>query len=227
MERYERARERWEQLSGRQEQLERELAAFSLNAGYHSAKLENPEISFCALRELLTYGTMTDYVLSEETRAQIMGLAAASRRATEAMSRRELPAPELALALNTMLAAESGALPGVKAGLEAPLRELFDEVNAYDGPSVLKAGAYLHGALLFLSPFDRFNGRAARMLTNVYLVAKGHPPLIFFCYDRRIYCDCVVEYFEHEELMPLYHFMQYETGRTWIGALRDTAATRG
>ena len=55
MERYERARDRWEQLSGRQEQLERELAAFSLNAGYHSAKLENPEISFCALRELLTF----------------------------------------------------------------------------------------------------------------------------------------------------------------------------
>ena len=227
MERYERAREQWDKLTADPERWREELAAYTLSAGYHSAKMENQEISFCALRELLTYGKMGDYALSDETRAQTSGVAAASRRAAEVMQQHALPTPEMALAFNTMLGAGSGAEYGVKRGLSDPLQELLDEVNAYDGPCILKAGAYLHGALLFLNPFDRFNGRTARLLTNCYLVAKGHPPLVFFCYDRRIYCDCVVEYFRKEELTPLYHFMQYETGRTWVGAARGAAISRG
>ncbi len=224
MERYDFALEKWEKLTEDAQVLQQELSAFALSAGYHSAKLENPAVSFCALRELLTYGTMGDYALDSQTRAQISGVAAASRRMIEAMQRRELPQSELALQINTMLSAGSGAVYGIKPGLSASLRELFEEVNAYKGPHVLKAGTYLHGALLFMNPFDRFNGRTARILANCYLVAKGHPPVVIFCYDRKIYCECVAEYFEREELTPLFHFMQYETGCTWANALRHAPA---
>ena len=227
LEYYDDAVDFWKRLSEDPAEMRRQLSGFVFRAAYHSAKLENPEISFCALRELLTYGKMGNYEISEETRAQISGLAAASQRAFDAMVNRELPSRELALALNTMLIAGSGSPSGIKPGLARPMQEILEEVNAYNGMSVLKASAYLHGALLYLNPFDRFNGRTVRMLTNCYLVAKGHPPLVIFCYDRKFYCESVVAYFEKEELEPLWNFLQYETARTWSDATRGAAASHG
>ena len=59
------------------------------------------------------------------------------------------------------------------------------------------------------------NGRVGRTLMNYYLMTHGHPPLIIFDDDKKLYFECLQKYDESEILEPLHGFLEYETEKTW------------
>ena len=215
LERYEKALEAWQALdaAGRGAR-EKELTEFGVRFAYHSVRLERQETSFCAARQIFL-GTLPPERRAEEALAPLFAEHECWLLFGQCAGGRPVDA-ELALALNAALCRGLEKESGLKPEAADGLAELLREVGSYTGPSILKAGTYLHAAFLYDCPFGRYNGRTARWLLNCYLISRGHPPLVFFCYDRRMYYECMVRYFEQEELEPLYNFLQYEAGRSWL-----------
>lgn len=56
-----------------------------------------------------------------------------------------------------------------------------DKLNPID------KSAYLHHKFVEIHPFVNGNGRAARLLTNLYLIQKGFPPIVLKVEDREKY----------------------------------------
>ena len=104
--------------------------------------------------------------------------------------------------------------------VETELRELLGEVNGYSGKDMLKAASYFHARFENIHPFADGNGRAGRTLLNYYLMINGHPPLIVYEEDKKLYYECLNAYDEKEELRPLTEFFRYETEKTWEKTLQ-------
>ena len=99
--------------------------------------------------------------------------------------------------------------------VETELKNLFAEINEYNGENVLKASAYLHARFEYIHPFADGNGRVGRTLINYYLMTHDHPPLIVYYEDKRIYFECLQKYDETEEINPLCEFFKYGIQKTW------------
>ena len=55
----------------------------------------------------------------------------------------------------------------------------------------VEIAAYLHYKLVEIHPFSDGNGRVARLLTNLYLIQKGYPPIVLKKENRRNYYKCL------------------------------------
>lgn len=55
----------------------------------------------------------------------------------------------------------------------------------------VETAAFQHHRLVEIHPFTDGNGRVARLLTNLYLIAKGYPPIVLRTEDRRKYYRCL------------------------------------
>ncbi len=64
--------------------------------------------------------------------------------------------------------------------------ELIGKVAERKGHSV-ETAAYLHHGFVEIHPFTDGNGRVARLLTNLYLMAHGYPPVVLKTGDRGRY----------------------------------------
>lgn len=51
----------------------------------------------------------------------------------------------------------------------------------------VETAAYLHHRFVEIHPFIDGNGRVARLLTNLYLIARGYPPIVLKTEDRKKY----------------------------------------
>lgn len=107
---------------------------------------------------------------------------------------------------------EVGAAPE---DVETELSELLAELAENEGKDILKLGAYLHARFEYIHPFADGNGRVGRTLLNYFLMINGHPPVIIYDEDKRLYYETLEKYDEEEELLPLYEFLKYETEKTW------------
>jgi Fic family protein len=79
---------------------------------------------------------------------------------------------------------------------------------------VLKA-AFVHHAFVEIHPFVDGNGRVARLITNLYLMWQGYPPVVLRKEDRRRYYRCLAQA-DEGNLCPLAEF---------IGAALDGSLT--
>ncbi len=66
--------------------------------------------------------------------------------------------------------------------------EMLANVKNMKGHDVAIA-AYLHHRFVEIHPFSDGNGRVARLLTNLYLMKKGYPPIVLKKEDRNKYYD--------------------------------------
>lgn len=57
--------------------------------------------------------------------------------------------------------------------------------------SPIKKAAYIHHELVRIHPFVDGNGRVSRLLTNLYLMERGYPPIILKKTDREKYYDAL------------------------------------
>ena len=70
------------------------------------------------------------------------------------------------------------------------MTEMLDSVSEMKGHDVITA-AYLHHKFVEIHPFSDGNGRVARLLTNLYLMKNGYPPIILKKEDRLKYYSCL------------------------------------
>ncbi|MCK5644634.1 MAG: Fic family protein [Gammaproteobacteria bacterium] len=68
--------------------------------------------------------------------------------------------------------------------------EMLDIVKEMKEHDVAVA-TYLNHRFVEIHPFSDGNGRVARLLTNLYLIKKGYPPIIMKKEDRGKYYDCL------------------------------------
>ena len=64
--------------------------------------------------------------------------------------------------------------------------ELIEDIAQYNGHPV-EVAALLHHGFVKFHPFIDGNGRVSRLLTNLYLIAQGYPPIVLKIEDRKKY----------------------------------------
>lgn len=103
---------------------------------------------------------------------------------------------------------------------ETAVRELLSEVNAYLGHALsanaaLTCATYLHAQLVDIHPFADGNGRMARLVQNMYLIALDHPPIVQRAEDKMAYFGALDAFHEEGMLEALEQFNRVETCLTW------------
>ena len=64
--------------------------------------------------------------------------------------------------------------------------DYLQKINAMEEYSLIVAG-FIHHRFVEIHPFIDGNGRVARLLTNLYLIGKGYPPMVLKKEDRTKY----------------------------------------
>lgn len=64
--------------------------------------------------------------------------------------------------------------------------ELIGKINTSEMHPV-ETAAFLHHGFARIHPFVDGNGRAARLLTNLYFITRGYPPIVLRFGDRGKY----------------------------------------
>lgn len=70
----------------------------------------------------------------------------------------------------------------------------------------LKKAAIIHHRLVWIHPFFDGNGRVARILTNLFFMPEGYPPIVLKQEQRKIYYQ-VLHQADHGNLSPLAMFI--------------------
>ncbi len=218
MDKYERAIDRWRNQSLLTEgDYANALAEFEILFSYHSGHLDNEGVTFSDTRDIFLEGTVSDYSGPVSTLREIWNY----KRGCELLRNRLCEGRPMSVDLCCDLF-ETLAQGMEDAELERPLpddkdrlRDVLEEVGAYTGDRILKAGTYLHAAINYLGTFGHYSACISRMLLNYYLMSRNHPPIVIYSFDGDIYRDCLTRFSELEELGPLYKFFQYETEKLW------------
>ncbi len=224
--------------------LDKYLDSFRILFAFHSGKIENEEITYQDTREIFENGKVFGYSGSPRTLFEQQNQKLCYEFLKEKIVKREPLSVELVKGIHRILMAgtyderryivneerpgefkKHDYVTGVHEvgsaadSVEMELTALIDELNEYGGKDILKASTYLHSRFEYIHPFADGNGRVGRTLMNYYLMIQGHPPLIIYNEDKRVYFECLQKYDETEELNPLYEFLKYETEKTWERAL--------
>ncbi|MGI6783341.1 MAG: Fic family protein [Aminivibrio sp.] len=229
--------------------LDKYLHSFRVLFAYHSGKIENEEITWHDTREIFENGRVTGFtgnprVLFEQQNQKLcyeyLKEKIAARAPLDLRLVREVHLMLTAGTYDERRYIERGERPGdfkrhdyvtgihevgaAPEDAEREVAELLAEVNAYQGPDVLKAAAYFHAKFEHIHPFADGNGRVGRTLLNYYLMTRDHPPLIVGEEDRRQYFAALQKYDEDEDLEQPYQFLKTAVEKTWA---RSTAVADG
>lgn len=226
------------------EDIELRLDSFRVLFAYNSGRIENSDITYHDTREIFCNGRISGYTGSVralfEQQNQKLCYEALKPKLIEKQPLTVELIKEIHLILTSGTYDEkrfvaNGERPGefkkhdyvtgvneVGAApheAENELRELLDMLAENSSADILKLGTYFHARFEYIHPFADGNGRVGRTLLNYFLMINGHPPLIIFDEDKRLYYAALERYDSDEELSPLYEFLKYETEKTWEKAL--------
>jgi Fic family protein len=70
----------------------------------------------------------------------------------------------------------------------------------------IKKAAFIHHELVRIHPFLDGNGRVSRLITNLYLMKQGYPPIVLKKEDRRKYYQ-VLQKADNSDLSPFANFI--------------------
>ena len=206
---------------------------------YHSAKIENDNITYHDTREIFDHGGVTSYTGDVRSLFEIQNSVAAYYRMLDAFEKREAMSEELICEFQGLLtqgtydvlryqkgerpgtykkndyvtgAKEVGALPE---DVPEELAELIAELDGIEPGQALTAAAYFHAKFENIHPFADGNGRAGRLLMNYLLLLWDHPPIIIHEEDRKGYYAALEWFDEKQELESLVSFLREQTTKTW------------
>lgn len=206
---------------------------------YHSAKIENDNITYHDTREIFDHGGVTGYTGDVRSLFEIQNSVAAYYRMLDAFERREPLNEALICEFQGLLTQgtydtlryqkgerpgaykqndyvtgrdEVGALPE---NVPEELAELVAELDGVKPGQALTAAAYFHAKFENIHPFADGNGRAGRLLMNYLLLLWDHPPIIIHEEDRRDYYSALERFDRAQDLGPLTEFLKAQTVKTW------------
>lgn len=221
------------------------LGDFVADYVYNSEKIENEELEFSTVREIVERDAVTGYsgdvqllvethnlktswelarvklaeypCLSEELVQEAQGLVTMGTYSKELLLAGERPG---AFKLENYVGGP--ARVGIPA-VEVPhaVGVLADDVNTEleKGRRSLTIAAYLHAKLFDIHPFADGNGRTARLLMNGVLLAMGMPPIVVRAQDHAAYHAALDIFHLEGDLSPFRRFLRSETLLTWEGLL--------
>ena len=242
-ERYDALVEKWVALPDkRREEL---LGDFVFDYVYNSEKIENEELTFATVSQIIKDDTVKDYtgdvqVLIETRNLKTSWDLARTRLAEDPRLSEELIQEAQGLVTmgtykeKLLLAGErpgtfklenyvggpaSIGIPAVEVPREVGV--LADDVNSYleEGRRHLTIAAYLHARLSEIHPFADGNGRTARLLMNGVLLAMGMPPIVIRAQDHGAYHAGLDVFHLEGDLSPFRRFLRNETLLTWEGLI--------
>lgn len=242
---YRRFRDQWDALSP--ERREALLEDFAPRYVYSSGRIKNKDVSYRDVCEVFHDGSVSGYTGAVRTLFDIWDLTVSWRWGLDVVRDGLVLSEELvqeAHELMTMGAYDvrlrmGGEKPGsfklenyvsgpAEVGVPAAevphaVGELADDVNAYleQGRRSLTIAAYLHARLTDIHPFADGNGRVARLLTNMALLAMGMPPVAIREQDRTSYYAALDVFHLEGDLNPLKRFIMSESILTWEGLLEE------
>lgn len=206
---------------------------------YHSAKIENDNITYHDTREIFDHGGVTGYTGDVRSLFEIQNSVAAYYRMLDAFERREPLDSALIQEFQGLLTQgtydtlryqkgerpgtykrndyvtgqnEVGALPE---DVPEELDELTSELAGVKSEQALTAAAYFHAKFENIHPFADGNGRTGRLLMNYLLLLWDHPPIIIHEEDRRNYYSALEQFDEVQALDALTEFLKEQTVKTW------------
>lgn len=108
---------------------------------------------------------------------------------------------------------DAGTSPGET---EDILNDLVEEMpNIRDKNDILVAGAYLHARLLFLRPFAIFNTATSIAIMNYWLRLEGHPPVVIPSGEISQYRGYLEEFDVKEDIEPLVYYLSEKVAEFW------------
>lgn len=232
----------WQRLNIETEaDLEVQLNSFKILFAFNSNKIENENTTYEDTYEIFDKGKVSNYTGDVRTLLEIQNQRSAYERMVKGWAAKEPLTESLVLEFHQILTQgtyderriEQGERPGqykqhhfvvgineVGAAPETvaeEIRELLDEVNAtaINANNVLNAAAYFHAKFENIHPFADGNGRCGRVLLNYFLLSQGYPPVNIFDDDRKSYYAALDSFHEHQDIIPLRAFIEFETVKTW------------
>ena len=244
-ERYDALVEKWVALP--EERREALLDDFVADYVYNSEKIENEELTFETVRQIVETGDVTDYTGSVQVLVETRNLKLSWDLARVKLAESPHLSEELiceAQGLVTMGTYDekrllAGERPGTfklenyvggPASVGIPAAEvphavgvLADDANSYleEGTRHLTIATYVHARLFEIHAFADGNGRTARLLMNGVLLAMGMPPIVIRAQDHGAYHAALDLFHLEGDLSPLRRFLRNETLLTWEGLLDD------
>ena len=242
-ERYDALVEKWVALPD--ERREKLLGDFVFDYVYNSEKIENEELTFATVSQIIKDDSVKDYtgdvqVLIETRNLKTSWDLARTRLAEDPRLSEELIQEAQGLVTmgtykeKLLLAGErpgtfklenytggpaSIGIPAVEVPREVGV--LADDVNSYleEGRRHLTIAAYLHARLFEIHPFADGNGRTARLLMNGVLLAMGMPPIVIRSQDHGAYHAALDVFHLEGDISPFRRFLRNETLLTWEGLI--------
>ncbi|MCL2378110.1 MAG: Fic family protein [Defluviitaleaceae bacterium] len=220
------------------------LNNFRVQFAYNTTKIENPEVTYHATREVFEDKSVKIFTGSPETLAEISN----QRKCYGFLLPKIMAKEPITLALikeaheittmgtyddrrffelgerpgkfkrNDFVVGrnEVGSLPEeVEADLTKLVDEIADALRLNEPTKILMAATYFHARFVYIHPFSDGNGRIGRTMSNYFLMVNNHPPLIVFDEYRDEYYRALEHYDESEDIEPLYDFFQQQLIKTW------------
>ena len=244
-ERYDELVARWVALP--EERREAHLSDFVPDYVYNSEKIENSELEYSTVSQIVRGDAVEAYTGDVQLLVETRNLKVSWELARTKFAEAPCLSEELicqAQGLVTMGTYKeglllAGELPGTfkldnyvggpaRVGIPAvevprAVGVLADDVNGYleEGTRHLTIAAYLHARLFEIHPFADGNGRTARLLMNVVLLAMGMPPIVIRAQDHAAYHAALDVFHLEGDLSPFRRCLRNETLLTWEGLLGD------
>ena len=228
--------------------LDLRLNSFRVQFAYNSAKIENPEVTYYATREIFEDASVKTFKGSPETLTEISNQRKCYSFLLPKIITKELISLDLikeAHEITTMGTYddrrffELGERPGmfkkndfvvgkkdvgsmpeeVETDLAELLKELSDIQDLENPIKILKAAAYFHMRFEYIHPFADGNGRVGRTMMNYFLMTFNHPPLVVYDEDRDEYYNALESYDDDEDIGLLFAFFKHQLEKTWANTL--------
>ncbi len=240
MTRYEKALTLWQQKNITTDaELAEALNGHSIAFAYHSARIENENVTWHDTREIFEHDGVTSYTGDLRTLFEIRNGRDAHELFLNAFQQKRpfderfLKDLQKCLTQNTYDTRrwQLGERPGefkhhdyvtgkeeigaAPEDVQEEISELLAELQDVSNENALTAAAYFHAKFENIHPFADGNGRTGRLAMNYFLVTHNHPPVIIHEEDRRGYYAALEAWDSGQDLNPLRDYLREQTAKTW------------
>ena len=240
MTRYEKALTLWQQKNITTDaELAEALNGHSIAFAYHSARIENENVTWHDTREIFEHDGVTSYTGDLRTLFEIRNGRDANELFLNAFQQKRpfderfLKDLQKCLTQNTYDTRrwQLGELPGefkhhdyvtgkeeigaAPEDVQEEISELLAELQNVSNENALTAAAYFDAKFENIHPFADGNGRTGRLAMNYFLVTHNHPPVIIHEEDRRGYYAALEAWDSGQDLNPLRDYLREQTAKTW------------